>query len=395
MGKFDLPGRCGLLKTPISSPFTAVLRRILLDDWWPYGQHSAHADDPYVSTMIQQQVAGTKVNECRRADASTLACVIPMYNEGGHARDFVSDLHEFVRDYFAEVVILVVDDGSADQTRVEIREAIAEGLPVKFIRLSRNFGKEVALTAGLEALDRFDVSADVVLIMDSDYQHPFATVPEMIRRWEAGIDMVYGVQEKRGNSGALRRALTRRFYSLMSGTNDRVQIPPDAGDFRLIDRSVVVAITQMPERNRYMKGLYAWVGFESEGIPFEADARAAGATSFGFRALFELAVDGLTAFTSWPLRMASIIGAFISFGAFAYGGWIIIERLVIGQPIPGFATLAAAIMFFSGLQLLSIGLLGEYLGRVFTEVKGRPLYIVSEEHGAAPVSEEPVAPSRS
>tara|TARA_B100000029_G_scaffold461609_1_gene493516 strand:+ start:991 stop:2028 length:1038 start_codon:yes stop_codon:yes gene_type:complete len=345
--------------------------------------------------MIQQQVAGTKVNECRRADASTLACVIPMYNEGGHARDFVSDLHEFVRDYFAEVVILVVDDGSADQTRVEIREAIAEGLPVKFIRLSRNFGKEVALTAGLEALDRFDVSADVVLIMDSDYQHPFATVPEMIRRWEAGIDMVYGVQEKRGNSGALRRALTRRFYSLMSGTNDRVQIPPDAGDFRLIDRSVVVAITQMPERNRYMKGLYAWVGFESEGIPFEADARAAGATSFGFRALFELAVDGLTAFTSWPLRMASIIGAFISFGAFAYGGWIIIERLVIGQPIPGFATLAAAIMFFSGLQLLSIGLLGEYLGRVFTEVKGRPLYIVSEEHGAAPVSEEPVAPSRS
>ena len=318
---------------------------------------------------------------CAARDAvhSHLVCVIPMYNEGGHAEHFLLELHSYMSSRFRDVTIIVIDDGSRDTTGEEVRSAIDRGLPVRFIRLSRNFGKEIALTAGLAATERLASAADVVLIMDGDFQHPFNVVDQMIERWEQGIDMVYGVQVRRGSIGPARRAFTWIFYRLLRASNDRFTIPRDAGDFRLLDQQVVRAINSLPERNRYMKGLYAWVGFESTGVPFEALPRAAGQSTFGISRLSELALDGLTAFTSWPLRVASISGVFVSLTAFVYTCWIIVERLWIGQPIPGFATLAAAIMFFSGVQLMSIGLLGEYIGRVFLEVKGRPLYIVAEE----------------
>lgn len=315
----------------------------------------------------------------RDAIHSHLVCVIPMFNESANAFRFLGELHSTVREQFNRVTLIVVDDGSSDSTGNEVCRAIKAGLPVNYLRLSRNFGKEIALAAGLEATERYNLSSDAVLIIDADFQHPFSTIRQMVDRWEQGIDMVYGVQVRRESGGILRRAFTWLFYRLLRSTSDRVTIPRDAGDFRLMDKRVVHAINCLPERNRYMKGLYAWVGFSSEGVPFEAHARTAGQSTFGFRHLSELALDGLTAFTSWPLRLASFAGGLISIAAFFYGIWIIFERLWIGQPIPGFATLAAAIMFFSGVQLISIGLLGEYLGRVFVEVKRRPLYIIADE----------------
>lgn len=326
----------------------------------------------------------------RDAASAHLACVVPMYNEGAHAGPFLRALHAYLAARFGRVTIVAIDDGSRDATSAEVLAAIDAGLPVRLLRLSRNFGKEIALTAGLGAVERLPDAPDAVLIIDADFQHPFEAIDTMAARWQAGADMVYGVQVRRADAGLARRALTWLFYRLLRSSDERVTIPPDAGDFRLMDVRVVRAINRLPERSRYMKGLYAWVGFASEGIPFEAAPRPTGGSSFGIGRLARLALDGLTAFTTWPLRVASVTGIAISIAAFAYTAWIVFERLFIGQPIPGFATLAAAIMFFSGVQLLSIGILGEYVGRVFLEVKARPLYLVAEEiDGAPPPSGDP------
>lgn len=323
--------------------------------------------------------AQTVASPVRKASTAHVACVIPMFNESGHAMRFLQELHRYVVSRFREITLIVVDDGSGDSTSREVCAAMEVGLPLHLVRLSRNFGKEVALTAGLAAAERLRSPVDLVLTLDADFQHPFDTITEMIARWEAGADMVYGVQDRSRTEGFLKRILTSTFYRLLGAGSERFVIPPDAGDFRLIDYRVVHALNRLPERNRYMKGLYAWVGFRSEGVLFQANPRAGGRSSFGFRRLGSLALDGLTAFTSWPLRLASFLGLIISILAFLYGCWIVVERFWIGQPIPGFATLAAAIMFFSGIQLISIGLLGEYISRIFLEVKGRPLYVVAEE----------------
>lgn len=335
-----------------------------------------------VESLQKKPIASAESRDLARA---TLACVVPMMNEAGHADQFVLDLLEEGNRLFGKTVVIVIDDGSSDNTVDKVSQVVESGKNVHLLSFSRNFGKEVALTAGLDAIDRLEIPADAVLMIDSDYQHPFSVIKDMAERWAAGVDMVYGVQAQR-ESSKLRQALIKTFYRLLTSTSDGVEIPPNAGDFRLMDRKVLNAINRLPERSRYMKGLYAWVGFNSEGVEFTTQARASGTSSFGFRRLAELALDGITAFTSWPLRLASIVGFFISLFAFVYGTWIVVERLWIGQPIPGFATLAAAIMLFSGIQLLSIGLLGEYLGRVFNEVKGRPLYLIEKE--VSPDSED-------
>jgi polyisoprenyl-phosphate glycosyltransferase len=319
-----------------------------------------------------------------RPVAVHLACVVPMYNEATHAARFLHALHAHLASRVAQVSVVVVDDGSRDGTDAAVRSVIDAGLPVRLLRLSRNFGKELAMTAGLAEIARLPVSADATLMIDGDFQHPFAVIDTMIGHWQAGTDMVYGVQVQRGHEHWVKRLLTPVFYRLLRAGDGRVEFPADAGDFRLMDRRVVEALNQLPERNRYMKGLYAWVGFSTQGVPFEAALRAGGRSSFGLRRLGGLALDGLTAFSSWPLRLASVFGLVISLLAFVYGCWIVIEWLLIGQPIAGFATLAAAIMFFSGVQLISIGLLGEYIGRIFLEVKGRPLYLVAERRDGLP-----------
>jgi glycosyltransferase involved in cell wall biosynthesis len=244
------------------------------------------------------------------------------------------------------------------------------------INLSRNFGKEAALTAGLDA-----ARGEVVVLMDSDGQHPVSLVSEMLKRWREGSDVVYAIRRTRDDQSALHAGLTGLFYKLIN-TGNRVKIPAHAGDFRLMDRRVVDALKQLPERNRFMKGLYAWVGFASTAIDYEPLPRAAGESSFGLRGSFALALTGVLAFSIAPLRALTLTGLTLAMVAIGYGLWVVAEYFMWGIDVPGYATLVVGLMFFSGIQLLSIGILAEYVGRIYEEVKQRPMYLVSHQWGA-------------
>ena len=323
----------------------------------------------------------------------SISVVVPAYNEArnlppllevlGPALAALSDLWE----------VVVVDDGSRDDTAAALAPWLqAVGQPgartprgggVRLITLSRNFGKEAALSAGLDR-----ARGEVVVLMDADLQHPVALLESMLARWRAGADSVCAVRVHRGDEGWIKRLGTRIFYGIVNAGSSR-PIPQGAGDFRLMDRRVVQALCALPERNRFLKGLYAWVGFATDYLPYQPDPRAHGESTFSLRRLRRLAMTGITAFSTLPLRLWSGIGAVIAFAALAYGVWIVISHFISGNPVPGWATLAAGMMFFSGVQLLSIGILGEYLGRVFEEVKGRPIYIVDRELGHSSVPRPP------
>ena len=302
------------------------------------------------------------------------------------AKDEVENLPEFARlcdealrsaPFTAEVV--VVNDGSRDDTRARVLD-VARECAVHYVELSRNFGKENALSAGLDA-----ARGDVVVLLDGDGQHPPALIPEMLVHWRQGADMVYAVRSHRRDESWLKRTGTAAFYAGMAWAA-HVDIPADAGDFRLLDRRVVDALRRLPERARFMKGLYAWVGFRSVPIEYEPGPRAAGKSSFGFGGLVRLALAGLTSFSTLPLRAVSVVGALVSIVALGYGAWVIVEEMVYGTQVPGYPTIVVSIMFFSGVQLLSLGIIGEYLGRVFEEAKRRPNFLVAEEldHGRIP-----------
>ncbi|MGB6976194.1 MAG: glycosyltransferase family 2 protein [Gammaproteobacteria bacterium] len=303
-----------------------------------------------------------------------IAVVVPVFNEATGIRNFLRALHQTLSQLTEHGEIIVVDDGSRDQTVAVLQELLAE-LPIKLICFSRNFGKEMALTAGLQY-----AKADVVILMDADFQHPLELLPTFLQQWAEGYDMVYGVRRDRRNETVLRRFFSQVFYRLMARFAS-VDLPPNAGDFRLLDAAVVKALNQCPERSRFMKGLYSWVGFKTQAIPFTAPSRATGTTSWHFRKLTSLALTGIISFSDIPLRVWGFIGFIISSIAFAYGLYVIISTLVYGVDVPGYATLVAAIMFFGGIQLLSIGILGEYIARIFNEVKRRPPYIIASMHG--------------
>ena len=296
-------------------------------------------------------------------------CVVPAYNEAAHIARFLRDLQQTLTPLCSTYEIIVVNDGSRDSTECEVLSVAAE-CQVRYIALSRNFGKEAALSAGID-----HARGDAVILLDADYQHPLCMLADMLGLWRQGYDMVYGVIADRSHESQLKRWGTGLFYRLME-SGSSIVIPRNAGDFRLLDARVVAALRQLPERNRFMKGLYAWVGFKSVALPFVPADRASGCTSFSVRGLSRLAIAGLTAFTTLPLRIWAAIGSLISIFAMFYGLWVAVERLLIGNPVPGWATLVCSLMFFSGVQLMSIGILGEYLGRVYEEVKRRPLYLV-------------------
>jgi glycosyltransferase involved in cell wall biosynthesis len=255
---------------------------------------------------------------------------------------------------------------------------------VRALLLSRNFGKEAALMAGLQA-----ARGDVVLCMDADLQHPPETIPSLLRAWRGGANVVYALRRDRTDETRFKRWGTRVFYALINAA-DRFEMPPGAGDFRLMDRAVVDALLALPERNRFMKGLYAWVGFETVAVPYDVAPRASGKSRFGLRQLTRLSLAGITAFTTWPLRAVSMAGVVLAFVAFGYGLAVVFDYLYNGNPVSGWTTIVVSLMFLSGLQLVSLGVVGEYVGRVFEEVKGRPLYIVKRELGQ-PTSDRPVA----
>ena len=304
-----------------------------------------------------------------------ISCVLPCFNEAANLRRLLPQLVDLLqRRHGSEWEVVLVDDGSDDDT-IAVLEPWTVRPQVRALQLSRNFGKEAALAAGIE-----HARGDVVVLLDADLQHPLALIETMVERWRAGADVVYAVRSDRRDERWAKRAGTRLFYRMLN-FGDRFTVPPDAGDFRLMDRSVVDALLALPERNRFMKGLYAWVGFRAEAIPYVPDARAEGASKFNALRLVGLSLDGLTGFTTWPLRLVSLAGIVQALLAIGYGAWLIADYLVNGNPVSGWTTIVVLLLFFAGMQMVSVGILGEYVARIFQEVKGRPLYVVKRRLG--------------
>lgn len=314
----------------------------------------------------------------RDSSSPSISCVVPAFNEARSLAALVDSILQTLARLSEQVELIVVDDGSRDNTASVMQDLCSTYPQVVYLKLSRNFGKEPALTAGIEA-----ARGDVVILMDGDGQHPVSLVPDMLAKWREGSDVVYAVRRTRADQSGLQIKLTAWFYKLVNLGN-RVQIPANAGDFRLMDRKVVEALKRLTERNRFMKGLYAWVGFKTAALPFVPQDRAAGASSFNLRRLGSLALLGLTSFTTQPLRVSSVMGSAVALLALAYGAWILLDTVLFGVDLAGWPTLAAGIMLFSGVQLMSIGILGEYIGRIYDEVKQRPSYLVARDEDHSP-----------
>jgi polyisoprenyl-phosphate glycosyltransferase len=307
-------------------------------------------------------------------EAPSMSCVIPCHNEA----ESLARLLPLLADTFDRCThaweIVLVDDGSTDNTQ-SVLAAWARRPGFRVLQLSRNFGKEAALTAGLQAS-----LGEVVVTMDADMQHSPALIPTFLDHWLGGADVAYAVRESRRDEGPFKRLGARCFYALVNGSA-RFEVPAGACDFRLMDRSVVDALLSLPERNRFMKGLYAWVGFKAVAVPYEPEARVHGRSQFSLLQLFHLSLDGLTAFTTWPLRAVSAIGFALALAAFVYGAYLTASYLLYGNNVSGWTTIVVSLMLFAGIQLMSLGIVGEYVGRVFEEVKARPLFVVKREFG--------------
>lgn len=301
-----------------------------------------------------------------------ITCIVPVYNEETVIAEFIKALTETLKKLPYNCDILIVDDGSQDNTPNIIQELRAK-YSFRYIRFSRNFGKENAISAGLD-----HATGDAIILLDSDFQHPLELLSEFLAKWEEGYDMVYAVRQNRSDESWLKRTCAKLFYQFTTRIN-RVNIPANAGDFRLLDRKIVLALQKLPERNRFMKGLYSWVGFKQIAVPFEVQPRKSGTSQWSFYSLMDLAITGITSFTAFPLRLIALGGIGVATIAILYAAWIILSTLIFGIETPGWATIVTAITFFGGLQLFALGVVGEYIGRVFDEVKHRPHYIIDED----------------
>lgn len=303
-----------------------------------------------------------------------ISCIVPVYNEETNVQVFIRELNNSLKKLTNHFEIIIVDDGSRDQTIQHIR-ALPTDLKVKLLGFSRNFGKEIALTAGIDYC-----SGEVIVLIDADFQHPFEMIKVFLDQWGEGYEMVYGVRKNRDNESHVKRNFARLFYWLM-GKITKINIPNNAGDFRLMDRKVVDSLKTFHERTRFMKGLFAYVGFKNIAIPYDVRDRASGKSSLGFSRLTELAITGITSFSDAPLRVWGFMGFIISVISLVYAIFIMTKTFIYGTDLPGFPTLVVAIIFFGGIQLMSIGILGEYIARIFTEVKQRPNYIIDIKEG--------------
>jgi len=321
----------------------------------------------------------------RTIQSPSLSCVVPAFNEARNLATVVPHILATLATLSDRIELIVVDDGSRDDTTQVMQTLCAAHPEVVYLKLSRNFGKEPALTAGIDA-----TRGDVVFLMDADGQHPVTLLPEMLHKWRQGSDVVYAVRKTRDDQSGLQVSLTGLFYKLVNYGN-RVKIPANAGDFRLMDRKVVDALKSLPERNRFMKGLYAWVGFNSTAIDYQPLPRADGKSNFGLRGSLSLALTGILAFSIAPLRALTLVGLILSAIALGYGGWVVVDYFVSGIAVPGYATIVVGMMFFSGIQLLSIGVLAEYVGRIYEEVKQRPPYLISQREGQGLTGAAPAA----
>lgn len=306
----------------------------------------------------------------------TITIIVPCYNE----QEVLEEFHTEVGKVFSEVPdcrfrFLFVNDGSRDGTLGIIRRLAEEDPRVSYISFSRNFGKEAAMLAGLDYAE-----SDAVILMDSDLQHPPELIPEMVRWWRQGYDDVCAKRADRKDEGFVKRHLTNFFYKLLQKCS-RTEIQRNVGDFRLLDRRCVAALRLMREGERYTKGMFTWVGFKKKEIPFHVRPRAAGKTTWNYWSLLNLALEGLTSFTTAPLRLASMFGVAVSFLAILYMIYVFVRAMLYGDPVAGYPTLLTVMLCLGGVQLLALGIIGEYLGRVFNESKRRPLYLVDEVNG--------------
>ncbi len=308
----------------------------------------------------------------------TLSVVVPMYNEEAVLDHLFTELVSVLESTGESFEIVCVNDASRDGTMKSICAFHEKDPRIKAVSLSRNFGKEIALTAGLDF-----ATGKAVIPIDADLQDPPDIIPDMIAKWREGYDVVYAVRRSREGESILKRLTSFVFYRIFNLMVD-VPIPVDTGDFRLMDRVVVDHVKQLREKNRFMKGIFSWVGFKQIGIEFDRRDRHSGQSSWNYFSLWRFAFGGIASFSNVPLRVWSYGGVAISLFAFAYAAFLMIRTMIYGIDFPGYASLMVAILFMGGIQLISLGVIGEYLGRVFDEVKGRPMYVVSEVVGSLP-----------
>ncbi|MBI3441658.1 MAG: glycosyltransferase family 2 protein [Proteobacteria bacterium] len=305
-----------------------------------------------------------------------LSVILPCYREATNLPAMLAALQKVLDQIPGTKEILAIDDGSPDNTYDVLCSLRPQYKYLHIVRFARNFGKEAALTCGLNM-----AKGDAVVMLDSDLQHPPEVILEMLEKWKQGDRMVYALRRNRNSDSKLYRLYTKIFYWIFRNITD-LDLPPGAGDFRLMDRKVVDALNRLPERNRFMKGLMTWVGFKSGSVYFDVAERAGGISSFSFSKLFVFAINGLTSFSTIPLRIWSLCGVVISTIALLYLGWLVIRTLAFGIDVPGYASLMCSVLFIGGIQLISLGVIGEYIGRIYNEVKDRPIYIVSDEIGS-------------
>jgi glycosyltransferase involved in cell wall biosynthesis len=304
-----------------------------------------------------------------RPEPPLISLVIPVFNEEASIDQFLDTVERVTAGENCRWEFVFINDGSRDNTLSVLRTAKARNPAVTILSLSRNFGKEAATTAGLD-----HAKGDAVIPIDVDLQDPPELIGQFIARWRGGADVVYGVRASRESDGALKRASAGLFYRVFNAMSP-TKLPFNAGDYRLMDRRVVDEINKLRERSRFMKGVMTWPGFRAESVEFVRPPRVAGGSSWNYWKLWNFALDGITSFSTLPLRLWMYVGAVIAFLAFLYAIFIVIDTIIVGS-VPGYPSLMAAVMFFGGIQLLSIGLVGEYVGRIFHETKGRPIYII-------------------
>jgi polyisoprenyl-phosphate glycosyltransferase len=313
-----------------------------------------------------------------RAALPVLSLVIPLHNESAGLDRLFGTLLPIVAAAEPRFEIVAVNDGSQDDTLPRLLQRQRDLPQLRVLDLSRNFGKEAALTAGL-----WHCRGACAITLDADLQDPPELIPQMLEKWREGYETVVAVHAERGTDSMPRRLFSHLFYRLLNAVAE-MRFVPHAGDFRLLDRAVIEAFLALPERTRYNKGLFAWVGFRQHLIEHQRPERAVGQSKFSYRQLLRLAIEGITSFSSLPLRLWTYIGMTVSALSLLYASFIVLRTLILGIDVPGYASLIVAVMFLGGINLLGIGVLGEYIGRIFTESKQRPLYVVRRMHEPKP-----------
>ena len=304
-----------------------------------------------------------------------ISVVAPAYNESENVELFYTKMKEVLDTVTQHWEIICINDGSRDDTLEKLIALHEEDPRIKVLDLSRNFGKEVALTAGLDY-----ASGDAIVPIDFDLQDPPELITDMVRLWKEGNDVVYATRTRREGESFIKKATASTFYRLISKIT-HIDIPKDTGDYRLMDKKVLYELKKLRETHRFMKGLFSWVGYKQVSLPYERKPRHAGTTSFNYWKLWNFAIEGITSFSIAPLQLATYSGVFVSLFAFLYAAVVIIKTLVFGEAVQGYASMMATILFLGGVQLVTIGIIGEYIGRIYNEVKQRPLYIVGKAYG--------------